>query len=102
MNVTVKTIQPADLTVWDEYVSAHPQSTLYHLAGWKNVFEKTYVHKTHYLMATKRSRHEAGSWNAKPESPINLQNSKLSANSVELNAENIGGFWHAEGYELPW
>jgi NAD(P)-dependent dehydrogenase (short-subunit alcohol dehydrogenase family) len=20
----------------------------------------------------------------------------------ELNAENSGGFWHAEGYELPW
>jgi NAD(P)-dependent dehydrogenase (short-subunit alcohol dehydrogenase family) len=26
----------------------------------------------------------------------------LIARIDELNAENSGGFWHAEGYELPW
>ena len=29
----------------------HPQGTLYHLSGWKNIISKTYSHKTHYLIA---------------------------------------------------
>ena len=48
-----------DKNIWDNYVSSHPDSTLYHLSGWKDVIEKTYGHKTFYLMATKKL--EAGS-----------------------------------------
>jgi len=51
MNISVKTIQSTDTRVWDNYVSNHPDATLYHLSGWKNVIEKTYGHKTYYLMA---------------------------------------------------
>jgi hypothetical protein len=28
--------------------------------------------------------------------------SGLIARIDELNLENSGGFWHAEGYRLPW
>jgi FemAB-related protein (PEP-CTERM system-associated) len=38
---------------WDAFVKAHPHGTLYHLFAWKHVIEKTYGHKTYYLMALK-------------------------------------------------
>lgn len=38
-------------SAWDTFVTAHPHSNLYHLSGWKNVIERTYGHKTYYLMA---------------------------------------------------
>ena len=41
----------ADKNDWDAYVHQHPESTVFHLSGWKNVIEKTYGHKTYYLMA---------------------------------------------------
>ena len=51
MNIQVKTIQSTDASLWDTYVNAHPQATLYHLYNWKNIIEKTYAHKTYYLIA---------------------------------------------------
>ena len=53
MSLYIRAIQPTDAPVWNEYVDAHPQATLYHLYGWRNVIEKTYGHKTYYLAATK-------------------------------------------------
>jgi FemAB-related protein (PEP-CTERM system-associated) len=35
---------------WDKYVLNHQGSTFYHLIGWKNVVEKSYGHKSYYLM----------------------------------------------------
>ena len=51
MRIIVKQIKPNDSVAWDRYVHAHHQATLYHLYGWKNVIEKTYAHKTYYLIA---------------------------------------------------
>jgi len=36
---------------WDECVQSAPEATVYHLAGWKKVMERTFGHKAHYLMA---------------------------------------------------
>ena len=55
MTVTVKKIQSTDTHAWDAYVYNHPDATLYHLSGWKNVIERTYGHKTYYLMAANSS-----------------------------------------------
>lgn len=49
--VKINQIQSQDATLWDKYVYAHPSATLYHLFAWKNVIEKTYGHKTYYLVA---------------------------------------------------
>jgi len=68
MSIKIKTIQPTDTPAWDAYVYNHPQATLYHLSGWKNIIEKTYSHKTYYLMAIK----------------VNPSNYELSATSYEL------------------
>lgn len=51
MSIEIKTLHATDINAWDTYVSSHPDATLYHLAGWKDVIEKTYGHKTYYLMA---------------------------------------------------
>ena len=53
MKIKVTPVQSTDFQEWDSYVLNHPNSTLYHLSGWKNVIEKTYGHKTYYLMANK-------------------------------------------------
>ena len=51
MSIKIKAIEPIDAPAWDEYVYNHPKATLYHMSGWKNVIDKTYGHKTYYLMA---------------------------------------------------
>jgi FemAB-related protein (PEP-CTERM system-associated) len=38
-------------TSWDDFVERHSQSTMYHLFGWKQVLEKTFGFKSHYLAA---------------------------------------------------
>jgi len=53
--ITLKRYQPHDQAVWDEYVTHHPQGTLYHLSLWKRIIEKTYHHNTFYLMALKEA-----------------------------------------------
>jgi FemAB-related protein (PEP-CTERM system-associated) len=57
-HLNVKLFTPSHTKAWDAYVHAHPRATLYHLSGWKNVIEKTYGHKTYYLMAMKRNFEE--------------------------------------------
>ncbi len=51
MRIIVKQTEPNDSVVWNAYIDAHPKSTLYHLYNWKNIIEKTYAHKTYYLIA---------------------------------------------------
>ena len=53
MSIQIKTIEPTDVPAWDEYVHNHPRATLYHLSGWQNIINKTYAHKTYYLIANK-------------------------------------------------
>lgn len=36
---------------WDEYVLSNAESTFYHLFGWKNIIEKSFGHRSYYLMA---------------------------------------------------
>ena len=34
---------------WDAYVEAHPDATFFHRAGWRQVLQKAFGHRTHYL-----------------------------------------------------
>lgn len=65
MNIKVKIIQSTDASVWDAYVLSHPNATLYHLFGWKNIIEKTYAHKTYYLIAEQQPNNPSN-----PTNPI--------------------------------
>jgi serine/alanine adding enzyme len=40
-------------SVWDNYVQKHPHSTYCHLVAWRRIFQETYGHKDHYLLARK-------------------------------------------------
>ena len=51
MAVQVKHLQGRDLAGWDAFVRQHPHATPYHLACWKSIIEKTYGHRTHFLVA---------------------------------------------------
>ncbi len=37
--------------IWDNFALNHPDATMYHLFGWKNVFESVFGYKPFYLMA---------------------------------------------------
>ena len=37
---------------WQDYVSANPDASLYHLLEWKSIMEDCFGHKTYYLLAT--------------------------------------------------
>ncbi len=84
MSIQIRTIQSVDNNAWDTYVYNHPRATLYHLSGWKNIIEKTYGHKTYYLMAI---REPDGSQLTAHSSQLTA--SDLSAISYELNVIGI-------------
>jgi FemAB-related protein (PEP-CTERM system-associated) len=50
----IRYAEKSDRERWDGYVRMHAEASLYHLIGWRNVFHRTYGHKTYYLMATAR------------------------------------------------
>jgi FemAB-related protein (PEP-CTERM system-associated) len=41
----------SDGVVWDNYVTAHPQASGYHLIAWQRVIERVFGHRTLYLTA---------------------------------------------------
>ena len=49
--VTVRTMQKVDVARWDAFVFANPEATFFHRVGWKNVIERAFGHRTHYLLA---------------------------------------------------
>lgn len=81
MSVTVKKIQSTDTHAWDTYVYNHPHATLYHLFSWKNVIEKTYGHKTYYLMAV-QSDDRSGSLVLQPSNLNNATNPNNRDNPI--------------------
>ena len=47
----IRLYQDSDKMAWDAYVINHPHGTVFHLTRWKNVIEKTFGHKSYYLIA---------------------------------------------------
>lgn len=48
---TVRQMQPADAARWDEFVLNCPKATFFHRAGWQQVIERAFGHKTWFLYA---------------------------------------------------
>ena len=51
MQITIKELSENDIPLWDAYVNNHSDGTVFHLSQWKQVIERTFGHKSHYLMA---------------------------------------------------
>jgi FemAB-related protein (PEP-CTERM system-associated) len=50
--LSIRHYNDTDKTAWDNYVERHPDGTLYHLTAWKEIIERTYHHKSYYLIAS--------------------------------------------------
>ena len=75
-----------DIHRWDAFVLASEQSTCYHQAGWKEIIEKTFGHKTYYLISEHKSGDIAGIL------PLAQTKSRLFGNFlVSLPYFNYGG-----------
>jgi serine/alanine adding enzyme len=49
--MVINLLREADKDRWNSYVMSSSISTCYHLAGWKDVIETSFRHKTYYLIA---------------------------------------------------
>ena len=49
--VYVKELSREDIPKWEKYVEDNPSATFYHRIEWKDIIEKSFGHKTYYLMA---------------------------------------------------
>jgi serine/alanine adding enzyme len=47
----IRLFTPDIKEAWDSFVMDTEDGTCYHLSGWKDIFEKTYGHRTYYLFA---------------------------------------------------
>jgi serine/alanine adding enzyme len=48
----VHSAMPQDASLWDQYVTTHPDAGPYHLFGWQEVVKQTYGFSTYYLFVT--------------------------------------------------
>jgi len=47
--MTVRTLTPENRVQWDDFVDTCPDATFFHRAGWQEVIEKAFGHRTYYL-----------------------------------------------------
>jgi len=87
--ITIRFYQDIDKERWDSFVLNHSEATLYHLSGWRNVIEKTYGHKTYYLMATKNDGHGKYVLGILPL--IHLESVLFGKNLISMPFFDIGG-----------
>jgi FemAB-related protein (PEP-CTERM system-associated) len=99
--ITIRFYEDIDKERWDSYVLNHPNGTFFHLIGWKTVIERTFRHKSYYLIAESNgdsgtSQHRDTSIESdnnkalqklnkpgiNPTNPINPSNSNNSSNPI--------------------
>jgi FemAB-related protein (PEP-CTERM system-associated) len=61
MPLLIRVLKTNENHLWDKYVDAHPQGTIYHLTGWRDVVNKAFNHRTYYFVAVEKSEsHDDG------------------------------------------
>ena len=50
-SVSVRKLQTGETERWDAFVFSCAEATFFHRVGWKNVLERAFKHRTHYLLA---------------------------------------------------
>ena len=56
--LSVRPMTPADCAAWDAFVDDCPTATFFHRAGWQNVIERAFGHRTYFLLAEADGRIE--------------------------------------------
>ena len=82
--VQVALLKPADEDAWDAFVRASSDGTFFHLSGWRKVIEKSFGHRTYYLVAYRGSRIDG-------VLPLAHIKSLIFGNSLISNAFCVGG-----------
>jgi FemAB-related protein (PEP-CTERM system-associated) len=54
--MTTRGFQEQDASAWDHFVTAHPQSSLFHLTAWKRTIEESFGYQPRYLLAMEDGR----------------------------------------------
>ena len=52
----VRALAVSDAGRWEEFVQHCPEATFFHRIGWKDILERCFGHRTHYLLAERSSR----------------------------------------------
>jgi len=52
----IKTLDVANCSRWDDFVQAAPDATFFHQAGWKEVIERAFGHKTYFRYIEKEGK----------------------------------------------
>lgn len=60
MTISVRIASDADRGAWDRYVAGHPEAAGYHEWSWRRIFEGTFGHTCHYLVALQESGNPIG------------------------------------------
>lgn len=50
-SVQVRPLQSAEVARWNAFVVSCPEATFFHLAGWQQVLERAFGHRTYYMYA---------------------------------------------------
>ena len=50
-DLQIRDLDPSRLGDWDRFVETCPEATFFHRAGWKEVIERSFGHRTYYLYA---------------------------------------------------
>jgi len=54
--LTVRPFTSGDAARWERFVESCPQATFFHRIGWREVLERTFGHRAHYLIAERDER----------------------------------------------
>ena len=69
MTIAVRLATDVDRDAWDRYVASCPDAAGYHEWSWRSIFEKTFGHKCHYLLACPEPENPT---TREPENPIGV------------------------------
>jgi len=86
--IAIRFYQDIDKPLWDSYVLNHPNGTFFHLIGWKTVIERTFRHKSYYLIA------ESNGGTASPQNAISATNSGNSGIRLDPQAKRSSNAIH--------
>ena len=53
---SVRLFTDFDRPGWDAFVDACPEATFFHRAGWRDIYEQVFGHRTHYLIAERQGK----------------------------------------------
>jgi len=51
MSLVLRPLEDGAAAAWDRFVEAHPDGTFFHRAAWRDVIQRAFGHKAHYVLA---------------------------------------------------